>query len=90
MSFSREGKFLALVATIVAVVEPIMAIPQALEIWINQSAVNVSFITWGFSLFAALVWLVYAISIKNLPLLISSILWVLVESAIVLGIIVFS
>lgn len=89
MTLSREAKTLALFATIVAIVEPVMTIPQAWEIWFNKSAVNISFVSWCFALFAAVVWLLYAINIKNVPLLISSVLWVFVESAVVIGILVY-
>jgi uncharacterized protein with PQ loop repeat len=89
MTLAKESRGLAMFATLVAVVEPIMTIPQAREIWVNKSAANISLLTWGFALFAAAVWLIYALNIKNKPLLVSSVLWVAVEGTIVLGILVY-
>ena len=69
-----------------AVAEPLMTFPQVLEIWVGKSAEGVSLWSWGFYLIAAVVFLVYNIRIKNRPLIIMYVLWLLMEIMIVVGI----
>jgi len=74
---------------IVAIVIPLMTIPQVLMIWINKSAQDVSLITWSAYLFSALCWLTYSIIRKDKPLIINSILWVILESLVIVGVIIY-
>lgn len=74
---------------IMAVIEPAMTLPQVLEIWVKQEASGVSDLTWGFYIFAAFVWLLYGLQIKDKPLIIASILWVLMESAVFIGALIY-
>ena len=71
-----------------AVVEPLFTLPQAYNVWILRETAGVSLATWGFFAFAAVVWLLYGLAIKNTPLIISSTLWVLLEGSLVVGLIV--
>ena len=73
-----------------AVIEPIMTLPQVYQIWINKQAEGVSGLTWGFYIIAAVVWLLYGLQIKDKPLIISSVLWIFMEIAIVVGTIIYS
>ncbi len=74
---------------IVAIVIPLMTIPQILKIWVNKSAQDVSLISWIAYLFSALCWLTYSIIHKNKPLIINSALWVLLESFVIVGVIIY-
>jgi uncharacterized protein with PQ loop repeat len=69
----------------IAVIEPAMTIPQIYEIWVKHEAGGVSSTTWGLYISAAIIWLLYGIQLKDKPLIISSFLWIITESAVVIG-----
>jgi uncharacterized protein with PQ loop repeat len=73
---------------IMAIVEPLMTLPQVYEIWIKQQRAGVSTLTWTFFTMAAVTWLIYGLKIKNSPLIISSTLWIIVEGSVVIGLLV--
>jgi uncharacterized protein with PQ loop repeat len=72
-----------------AVATPLFEIPQAYDIYSNHSAANVSLVTWGFFCIDNLVWIVYAWRKRLIPVLLTSLLYELLEIAIVLGIILY-
>ena len=74
----------------IAVIEPLMTLPQVYEIWVVKNAEGVSSLTWGLYLIAAVIWLLYGLQLKDKPIIISSILWLFFESAVVIGTIVYS
>jgi len=71
-----------------AIIEPLMTLPQVYEVWINRQAEGVSLLTWSFYVIAATIWLLYGLKIKDRPIILASILWVIVESTIVIGLII--
>jgi uncharacterized protein with PQ loop repeat len=71
-----------------AVIEPLMSLPQAYGIWIKHETQGVSITTWSFFIFAAVIWLIYGIQNKSWPLIVSSTLWCIVDGIIVLGLLV--
>lgn len=73
-----------------AIAAPLFELPQAITIYANQSAENVSIFTWGFFLVADIVWLLYAIRHRLPPLVLLYIIYLLVEASIVIGIIIYS
>ncbi len=68
---------------------PLFEIPQLIDILVAGSAQNVSLITWGYLALSSLAWLIYGIMKKMKPLIISYILYVLVEFSLVAAIIAF-
>ena len=74
---------------IVAILIPLMTIPQILIIWTNKSAQDMSLITWSAFLVSAIMWFIYSVVHKDKPLIINSALWVILESLVVIGIIIF-
>lgn len=74
----------------VAIIEPLSTIPQIIQIFSTQDATAISLATWILFAVAAVIWLLYGIKLKNTPLIISSLLWVITENIIVLGIILYS
>ena len=74
---------------VIAIVMPLTTIPQIIQIWTNKSAQSVSIITWSAYVFSASCWLVYSIVHKEKVLIINSILWVILELMVVVGIIIY-
>lgn len=73
----------------VAIIEPLTTLPQAYEIWVNQKTEGVSTFTWTMYFIAAIIWLFYGLQIKDKPLIISSMLWVITEFAVVVGLVLY-
>ncbi len=74
----------------VAIIEPLSTIPQIIDIFTTKDTTAISLVTWILFAIAAVIWLAYGIKIKNTPLIVSSALWVLTESIIVIGILLYS
>jgi MtN3 and saliva related transmembrane protein len=72
-----------------AVIEPLFTLPQSYNVWVLHETNGVSLATWSFFTFAAIVWLLYGLSIKSLPLIISSTLWTVLQGALVIGLIIY-
>jgi len=74
----------------VAVVGPFMSLPQLLKIYVDKSAAGVSVLT--FSLFALfnIPWLIYGIVHKDRPIKIAYTLWLITNTAIAVGAMVYS
>ena len=72
---------------IVAVVGgPAFTVPQAYEVWF-QECQGVSVWSWGAYLVIAVIWLLYGLKHREKPIILSQLLWILLDSAVVLGII---
>lgn len=69
---------------------PMFELTQAVEIYRNKSAENVSVPMWIFFLISDFVWLGYAIRHKLPPLLVMYIFYIIVEMSIVVGIFLYS
>jgi uncharacterized protein with PQ loop repeat len=73
-----------------SITTPLFMLPQLFEILNNRSAANVAIATWVYFLLSDIVWTVYGIQHKMLPLIWCHILYFLIESAIVVAILVYS
>lgn len=73
-----------------AVIAPAFEIPQLIEIYTKKSAENVSVITWGFFALMAIPWFIYGLVHKEKPIMILYLLWFLIDTAIVIGILMYS
>jgi uncharacterized protein with PQ loop repeat len=82
----RRDAMIGRLVYVAAFIGPLTIIPQVAEIWfVDRSAKGVSLITWlSFSLLS-LVWLVYGLSRRDRPLIISNSLWLLGELIVVAG-----
>lgn len=85
----EKNRSLSRLTLILAVVSPLMTLPQIYEIWIKQRATGVSMLSWGFYVFSSSIWLLYAIKIKDRALYISSALWVIAQAIVVLGLVFY-
>lgn len=73
----------------IAVIEPVMTLPQIYEIWVKRQAEGVSSLTWSLYIGAAIIWLLYGLQLKDKPLIISSSLWIVTEAAVAIGAILY-
>ena len=73
----------------VSILAPIAGSTQAIKIWAEQTAAGVSLTMFGFSIIANIFLLTYGILHKALPIIIMYSLWLVVNIAIVAGIIIY-
>ena len=88
---SQKGKLEAIdyIIRFFMIATPLAEVPQAYNIYHLQSAREVSIVTWSFFAVSSLVWLVYAMKHNVIPLVVASGLYLVVESTIVVGVIIY-
>lgn len=74
---------------LVALVTPILTIPQLLTIWIQRQTGGVSLLTWGAYAAMSGVWLIYGLLHRQKPLVVSQACLFVIDLAVVLGITLF-
>lgn len=82
-------RFLDRILIIIAVVGPLMSLPQLLEVYMNQNADNISFLSWSSWAFFNLIWLIYGIVHKERPIIITYTLWFIVNAMMAISVIIF-
>lgn len=73
----------------VSILNPLVAIPQAVIIYANQDATNVSLATWLSFMLVGVILTFYSIAHRIRPMIINQILWFIVDIAIIVGIIIY-
>lgn len=68
---------------------PIASVPQAIEIYSMQDAQGVSLFTWVFFILTQVAALIYSMVHRLTPLIISNILWIVIEVVVVVGILLY-
>jgi uncharacterized protein with PQ loop repeat len=68
---------------------PFFEIPQLVSIITARNAENVSLITWSYLAVSSLAWLIYGINKKMKPLIVSYVLYVIVEFSITISILLY-
>lgn len=66
----------------------LMTVPQVLTIWIGRDAGGISLISWLSYLVAACLWFVYGIQKQDKTIYLACVGWVLLDAAVVVGVIV--
>lgn len=84
----RKGKRIAVVdrATyVVAIVEPVITIPQATTIFVHHTAAGISLTSWVGYEVLTVIWLWYAIVHRNRLIFIYNILYFVIQTVIIFG-----
>jgi len=66
----------------------LMTVPQVLTIWVGRDAGGVSLVSWASYLLAACLWFVYGLQKHDKTIYLACVGWVLLDAAVVIGIIV--
>jgi uncharacterized protein with PQ loop repeat len=74
----------------VSVATMLMTVPQVLTIWIGHNAGAVSLVAWASYLVAACLWFVYGLRRKDRTIYLPCVGWILLDTAVVIGVIVYS
>lgn len=73
---------------VLSVVTMLMTVPQVLAIWVDRDSGGVSLLSWGAYLFSACLWFVYGIRKRDKTIYLACIGWILLDAAIVVGVVV--
>lgn len=71
------------------IVQPLITLPQILTIYGNQSAKDVSSLTWVGYLTFGIIFLVYGIAFKLKPIWVGQVIWVSMQTIMVIGILTY-
>ena len=72
---------------VLSVVTMLMTVPQVVSVW-TEGAAGVSVFTWLTYLFSAVAWMVYGIQKRDKTIYLACIGWILLDAAIVVGVLV--
>ena len=67
----------------------LMTVPQVLTIWVGGNAGGVSLVSWVSYLIGACLWFVYGLQKQDKTIYLACIGWVLLDAAVVTGVIVY-
>jgi uncharacterized protein with PQ loop repeat len=81
---------LARVLRVLSVATMLMTVPQVLTIWIGRDAGGVSLVAWASYLVSACLWFVYGLRREDKTIYLACIGWIVLDTAIVIGVIVYS
>lgn len=82
---SEKFKLVDRFTYIVAVVEPVITLPQAYQIFSGRSAEGVSILTWVWYVLFTVIWLWYGIAHKDKIITLYSFLYAVTQLAVIVG-----
>ena len=82
-------KRIELFALAAGIAQPLITLPQIIQIYSNQSATDVSLLTWVGYLFFGITFLVYGAVFKLKPIFYGQIIWVTMQLITVVGILLY-
>ena len=68
----------------------LMTIPQVVTIWVSHQAAGVSLLSWSAYLVSAVVWLGYGLQKADKNIYLPCIGWILLDSAVIIGALVYA
>ena len=68
----------------------VATIPQVLEIWVGQDAAGVSLVSWSYYTFGSIMFLIYGIIHKEIPIIVNYSAALILYLLIVLGTVMYS
>ena len=75
--------------SVAAIAHPLMAVPQIIEVYSTQNVAGISLLTWVGWLVLGLIFLAYGIAHKLKPYIFMQILWLTVDSLMIIGILIY-
>jgi uncharacterized protein with PQ loop repeat len=86
---SEDKKLIDRLIYVAAIAYPLTTIPQIIDIFYNKSSENVSLLTWILYDAFTFIFLWYAIEKKLKPLIIEYCMWIVAQSIVVIGILIY-
>lgn len=85
----KKNDFLEHAMLVIAIIEPLSSVPQIIKIYTSKDAHSLSLLSCILYMATSILWLVYAIRLKNLPLIASSAMWSASEAILIIGILLY-
>lgn len=85
----RRSPVMDRMAYVFAIAAPLFTIPQILDIWQNGSSAGVSLLSWGAYEVCTVFWFSYAWYHRDRPLIVTHGLWMVMQGAVVLGLLIY-
>lgn len=82
--------FLDKLTFVVGIIGPFTVLPQVYSIFSTHSATGVSLVTWALIFIVTFPWILYGMAHKEINIIISFILWEIVNLAVVVGVLLYS
>jgi uncharacterized protein with PQ loop repeat len=82
--------FLDKLTFVVGVIGPFTVLPQIYSIYSTKSAAGVSAVTWALIFVVTFPWILYGMAHKEKNIIVSFILWEVVNLAVVIGVLLYS
>jgi uncharacterized protein with PQ loop repeat len=67
----------------------LMTIPQVLTIWVGQQAAGVSILSWSAYLASAILWLWFGIQKQDKNIYLPCVGWIVLDLAVIMGVIIY-
>jgi uncharacterized protein with PQ loop repeat len=67
----------------------LMTVPQVSAIWVGRDAHNVSLLSWAGYLVSACLWFAYGLRKRDRTIYVACIGWILLDAAIVIGVVLY-
>jgi uncharacterized protein with PQ loop repeat len=77
------------VLPLLSIVTMVMTVPQIWTIWVAHNAAGVSLLAWGTYLLAACLWFIHGLKKRDKTIWVACIGWVLLDAAVVVGVLVY-
>lgn len=85
---ARPATALEKVLRAFSVITMVLTVPQVWVVWVDREVGGVSLISWGAYLVSACLWFVYGIQKRDKTIYLACIGWIIMDAAIVIGIII--
>jgi len=85
-----KKRFIDKAIYVAALVGPLFTLPQIYNIWIQHNASGVSVITWMTFTITSFFWFYYGYVHNEKPIIFSSILWIIMQSLVWVGTLVYA
>lgn len=86
---TKDTSVLYRMTLVAAVVQPLMTLPQAIQLYTTHDAHGLSLFTWLGYTIVGLVFLTYSYKYRLVPIMIQQTLWFVLQSSVVVGILIW-
>ena len=78
------------VMMVVAIAGPLATLPQVYQVYATKDAIGLSPITWGLWTLLSMLWCFYGYVHKEWPIMVSNVIYIILQGAIVTAIVLYS
>jgi uncharacterized protein with PQ loop repeat len=86
---SRNTAFIDMAVNIAAVIHPLTALPQVYDIYTSHNVAGISLWTWIGFVVIGFVFLAYGITHRLKPIVLTQVLWFIVDLTVITGILLY-